>query len=187
MNRPTAFRQFGSRAGLLLFLMLMAATLGACSSDSGASQTPDDKASSRPEAPTVELTGLNKDLLETSTIDKPILYSFWASWCGYCQNEIPMIDALYPEYKDRVEFVSINITHQDSMDGVRGFVDKHGLSMPVYLDMDGIASSSFGVLSVPTVVLVDQDGLLADKKVGASAEADGEEYRRKLEELLAAP
>ncbi len=135
-------------------------------------------------APYVDLIerGTN-EWLETSSIDKPIIYSFWASWCGYCNEEIPALDDLYAEYQDRVEFISVNITYQDSLSGVNTFVDRHNIQMPIYLDLDSASSLALGVQSVPTVIIVDQDGYIVDRRLGATMNPT-ELYREKLDNLF---
>ena len=134
-------------------------------------------------APTAELLDLNNEVLNTATIDKPILYSFWASWCNYCQEEIPQINELYAKYGDQIEFVSVNITHNDTLDGAKKFISEKSLTMPVYFDIDGIASTKFGVLAVPTIVLVDGEGRFVERKVGPSNEGDLERIIESLEQV----
>ncbi|WP_438349348.1 TlpA family protein disulfide reductase [Paenibacillus sp. FA6] len=135
-------------------------------------------------APALQLVGINKEKLDTSTITKPVLYTFWASWCQYCNKEVPVLDDLYAEYKDQVEFVSVNVTTQDTLKDAKEFVEKHDLQMPVYLDVDGIAGDSLKVYNVPTVILVDADGVIVEQKLGASGELAAEEYRLKLDQML---
>lgn len=136
--------------------------------------------------PAFELAAIRSgdELLNTSDLDGPILYSFWASWCQYCQKEIPYIDSLYSEYSDEIAFISVNVTPDDSVEGARSFVEEHDLLMPTYFDLDGMASSSLGVLAVPTVVLVDREGRIVEKLIGPSAMQSGEEFVGKLEALI---
>ena len=109
-----------------------------------------------------------------------ILYNFWASWCNYCKEEIPQINELYAKYGDDVEFVSVNITHNDSLNGAKQFISDKNLTMPVYFDIDGIASTKFGVLAVPTIVLVDRNGKFVERKVGPSNDGDVERITESL-------
>ncbi|MBU5670217.1 TlpA family protein disulfide reductase [Paenibacillus brevis] len=166
-------------------LSLVAVIISGCS---GSSPTPvADVAKEQVEAvPGFELAAIRSgdELLNTSDIDGPILYSFWASWCNYCQKEIPYIDSLYSEYSDELSFISVNVTPDDSVDGARGFIEQYGLQMPAYFDLDGIASSSLGVLAVPTVVLVDRQGRIVEKLIGPSAMQSGEEFVGKLDALI---
>lgn len=137
-------------------------------------------------APAVELTGLDQAYLLTSDVEKPMMISFWASWCQYCNAEIPILDALYEEYKDRVEFVSINITYDDNVSGAKSFVAKHQLRMPVYLDVDAVASESFLIQAVPSIVTVDENGAIVTQRTGALGKQAEQFYREQMDLLLTA-
>ncbi|WP_059049870.1 TlpA family protein disulfide reductase [Paenibacillus senegalimassiliensis] len=166
-------------------LVLVTVIISGCS---GSSLTPVAEVSKEQvEAlPAFELAAIRSgdELLNTSDLDGPILYSFWASWCQYCQKEIPYIDSLYSEYSDEIAFISVNVTPDDSVEGARTFTEEHDLQMPAYFDLDGMASNSLGVLAVPTVVLVDREGRIVEKLIGPSAMQSGEEFVSKLESLI---
>ena len=166
----------------ILLLVCLSSLLAACSGEEAETTVDASKAASNEEqlAPTVELLNLENETLNTGTIDKPILYSFWASWCNYCKEEIPQINELYAKYGDDVEFVSVNITHNDSLKGAKQFISDKNLTMPVYFDIDGIASTKFGVLAVPTIVLVDRNGKFVERKVGPSNDGDVERITESL-------
>ena len=52
----------------------------------------------------------NKEIsIESITSGKPVFIMYWASWCPDCQKQLPIIKKLYDEYKDRIEFILINI------------------------------------------------------------------------------
>jgi len=62
----------------------------------------------------------NKEIsIESITSGKPVFIMYWASWCPDCQKQLPIIKKLYDEYKDRIEFILINI-----VDGERETQDK---------------------------------------------------------------
>ncbi|MER1986228.1 MAG: TlpA disulfide reductase family protein [Solibacillus sp.] len=164
-----------------VLLTCLSALLVACS---GEKAEPAPTSNEEQLAPTVELLNLDNETLNTATIDKPILYSFWASWCNYCQEEIPQINELYAQYGNEVEFVSVNITHNDSLNGAKQFISDKSLTMPVYFDIDGIASTKFGVLAVPTIVLVDRDGNFVERKVGPSNDGDVERITQSLKDVV---
>jgi thiol-disulfide isomerase/thioredoxin len=135
-------------------------------------------------APIIQLTNMNGQSFDSSTISKPMFVSFWASWCSFCKQEMPIIESMYHEYKDSVEFVSINLTHQDSESSARVLVKLQDYQMPIYLDPDGNVSDLFGVISLPTVVLIDQNGNIVQKTIGSSGKSAEEKFKKQLEDLL---
>lgn len=60
---------------------------------------------------------------------KPIFVNFWATWCAPCIAEMPSIDKLYMDYKDKVNFV---IVSNESKALTDAFLEKQGLNLPVY-------------------------------------------------------
>jgi len=78
----------------------------------------------------------------------PVFLYFWASWCQPCREEAPIIQRLWPEYRDRgYTFVGVNII--DSEDAAREFIDEFGLSFPMVRDVDGAVYLDYGVYGVP--------------------------------------
>lgn len=78
----------------------------------------------------------------------PVFLYFWASWCQPCREEAPIIERLWPEYRDRgYTFVGVNII--DSEDAAREFIDEFGLSFPMVRDVDGAVYLDYGVYGVP--------------------------------------
>ncbi|MFH0999796.1 MAG: TlpA disulfide reductase family protein [Bacteroidota bacterium] len=72
----------------------------------------------------------NDQLIRLSDLkDKPVFINIWASWCAPCIAEMPSIDKLYADYKDKVHFV---IATYETKNLVNSFLLKHDLSFPVY-------------------------------------------------------
>jgi thiol-disulfide isomerase/thioredoxin len=135
-------------------------------------------------APIIQLTDMNGQAIDSSTVSKPMFVSFWASWCSYCKQEMPIIEAMYHEYKDSVEFVSINMTHQDAESSARVYVKLKDYQMPVYLDHKGNVSDSFDIISLPTAVFIDRNGNIVRRIVGSSGENAEETFKKQLDDLL---
>jgi len=93
---------------------------------------------------------------------KPIIINFWATWCPYCVDEMPLFEEYYNMYKDDIHFLMV-----DSVDGEREtrekgekFIKDNGYTFPVYYDMDFDASTTYQTYSLPTSVFIDKDGYL---------------------------
>lgn len=94
-------------------------------------------------------------------IDKPTLINFWASWCPPCKGELPYFQKAYEEYGDRVNFVMLNATlsrPSETLDQALAYIEEEGYSFPVYFDQDYANQTTFSVTSLPSTLLLDEDG-----------------------------
>jgi len=90
---------------------------------------------------------------------KPVLIIFSTTWCTFCLQEIPHFKSLYATYaKQGLEVVNIDI--QESKEKVAKFAAKHELPYRTLLDRDGTVSGVYEVRGVPTLILVDKNGLI---------------------------
>lgn len=180
--------QTWNRRGWIIAILLMIFVLGACSNveeKSSPPQSPPQASSeNRTETADFKLQGLNDKTIDSSIVNKPMFLSFWATWCHFCKEEMPYIDKLAQEYEGRVEFAAINLTHLDSVKDVEAYVQKNKYQIPIYLDQDGQVTNSFRVLSTPTFILLDHQGNLAYKKIGAAGENGTQAYRDILDNLI---
>lgn len=94
-----------------------------------------------------------------------VLLDFWATWCGPCHVQAEILAPLYEEYRDR-GFSIFSIDLGEEEDTVRAFVQKNPLPYPVLMDPDGEVSDRFGVLALPTVIVVDRQGKIAFSRGG---------------------
>lgn len=98
--------------------------------------------------------------------------SLWATWCGPCKRELPMLQQMADE---GVQVVGMNIG--DSADSVDAFLSDLGVTFPNYIDVDGELLSGLDVPSVPaTMIVVDGE---------PTWENLGEVSREAIEEALA--
>ena len=113
-------------------------------------------------APDFVLTDLNgqKFRLSDHKGKKPVLLIFSTTWCTYCQAEIPHFKSLHASYAQLgLEIVNIDI--QESKEKVAKFVAKQQLPYRTLLDEDGTVSGVYEVRGVPTMILVDKNGMIA--------------------------
>lgn len=90
---------------------------------------------------------------------RPVLIIFSTTWCTFCVQEIPQFKTLHATYaKQGLEVVNIDI--QESKEKVDKFAAKHELPYRTLLDLDGAVSAAYGVRGVPTLILIDKNGLI---------------------------
>ncbi len=90
---------------------------------------------------------------------RPVLIIFSTTWCTFCKAEIPHFKAIYDAYtKQGVEIVNIDI--QESKEKVSKFAAQNQLPYRVLLDEDGTVSGIYDILGVPSMVLIDKNGMI---------------------------
>lgn len=98
---------------------------------------------------------------------KPLFINFFASWCPPCNAEAPDIAKAYQQYGDKVTFIGINLTNQDTVAKAETFMKKYGIQYPVLVDKNGQTGSLYKVLAIPTSLFVNKDGLIVARYSGA--------------------
>jgi len=108
------------------------------------------------------------------------LLDFWATWCVGCIGATPRLNRLHAEYGPRgFSVVSLN-QEPDDRPQVAKVVRERDIAYPVLID-PGTVAAAYGVGALPTVVLVDADGIIRARHTGAIAEST---LRREIEALL---
>jgi cytochrome c biogenesis protein CcmG/thiol:disulfide interchange protein DsbE len=94
----------------------------------------------------------------------PTVLNVWGSWCGPCQEEIPILRSFYAKAKGKVSLVGVDVEEAHIKDG-RTFVERNGILWPNLYDEDGSSRKYFG-LGVPVTWFISPDGSIAGKKIG---------------------
>jgi len=94
----------------------------------------------------------------------PAVVNVWGSWCGPCQDEIPLFVDFYNRAKDNLVLLGIDV--EEAQIGVgQHFVKTHGMTWPNLIDPDGRTASTIGP-GVPITYFVDAKGVTVYKKIG---------------------
>lgn len=86
-----------------------------------------------------------------------VMINFWATWCGPCRQEMPLLDELYGRYQ-RVGFQLLGVNIDDDSDKAMDMVKELGVSFPVLFDSDKSVSRRYAVEAMPVTILVDRSG-----------------------------
>ena len=122
-----------------------------------------------PLAPDFTLTQLNGEPLTLSSYrGKVVLLDFWATWCVPCREEIPRFVELQDKYRERGLRI-IGVSMDDSVDPVRPFAQQFHINYPVVMGNAKLGEEYGGVLGLPIAFLLDQDGRIVKKHIGATA------------------
>ena len=113
---------------------------------------------------------------------QPVLINFWASWCGPCRFEMPMLMEAYDRYSsEELVILGVNFTERDSMEEVETFVNELDISFPILLDVDGhVSTDSYGMIGLPMSVFVDRGGIVKRVVIGPITDNEIDEFMREI-------
>jgi peroxiredoxin len=106
---------------------------------------------------------------------KKVMLNFWATWCPPCKAEMPAMQQLYEKSGSSYEILAINI---DPENDVGGFVNEYELTFPILLDKTGAVNSEYGIISIPTTFLIDENGKMQKKHIGMMTLEQMEEFMK---------
>jgi len=90
---------------------------------------------------------------------RPVVLNFWASWCGPCEDEGPMLKSAHERFGDRVHFVGVDI--RDARGDALEFVERYGLDYEHVRDERLEIYNDYGLTGQPETFLIDADGRIA--------------------------
>ena len=118
-------------------------------------------------SPDFSLTDLNGKEVEIKQFKgKVIFLNFWATWCGPCKEEMPGLEVLHQQFREK-NFVLLTISvDYEGIKPVQEFINKHQYTFPVLLDPQGETLDLFEVKGIPTTFLIDKKGKMVGKAIG---------------------
>jgi peroxiredoxin len=103
-------------------------------------------------------------------LGQPVVLWFWAPWCGICAGQAPDVRALADDYAGTVSVVGV-AGLDDSVEAMRGFIDRHGLQDVTHLaDPDGTVWRLYEVTAQSTFVILDETGAVVERGIRGTAE-----------------
>ncbi len=114
---------------------------------------------------------------------KVIILDFWASWCGPCRKELPELQKIHNDYKDR-DFLLLAVNVGEGRQKAAAFLEQMRLDVPVALDTQGAVFGSYSATSLPTLLLIGKDGTIEAVHVGYAPGVE-RTLRREIDRLLA--
>ncbi len=88
---------------------------------------------------------------------KVVLLNFWATWCGYCVEEMPDLVKLQNDFGAR-GFTVLALDMGESAEQAASFAVEHGLNFPIVLDTEITTAQKYGIVGIPVSILLDSTG-----------------------------
>jgi cytochrome c biogenesis protein CcmG, thiol:disulfide interchange protein DsbE len=117
-------------------------------------------------APDFTLTDLDGRPVRLADLrGRPVIVNFWASWCGPCIEEFPLLrDAALAHADDGLAIVGI--VYHDRVEAARAFMDRHGGTWPAAMDPGDTVANAYGMLGPPQTYFIGRDGRVVARQIG---------------------
>ncbi len=125
-------------------------------------------------------TGVNVRLAEQH--GQVVMLNFWASWCGPCRQEMPLLDGIAKKY-GKMGFVLYGINVEQDNTDAKKMLKELGVVFPILFDTESKLSSLYSVEAMPTSVMIDKKGQIRYIDKGYKT-GDEDKYRAQIMELI---
>lgn len=138
--------------------------------------------------PSVSIKTLEKEVIDAAQLSndgKPMVISFWATWCKPCQRELDAINEVYEEWVEEtgVKVYAISIDDSRNVSRVAPLVNGKAWEFDVLLDTNSDLKRALGVGTIPHTFLIDGEGKIISQHTGYS-DGDEEELYEHIQELV---
>ncbi|MFC0559810.1 thiol-disulfide oxidoreductase ResA [Halalkalibacter alkalisediminis] len=100
---------------------------------------------------------------------KGVFLNFWGTYCPPCVKEMPIMEELYTEYKEKgVEIIAVNAAEPGLT--VERFAERYGLTFPIAIDKGRDVIDAYGISPLPTTILIDEHGTIVRVHQGGMTE-----------------
>jgi peroxiredoxin len=111
-----------------------------------------------------------------------VMVNFWATWCGPCQQEMPLLDQMYKKFKP-VGFTLIGVNVDKDAPPVKDLLARKPVSFPVLLDPTNAVSKAYHLDEMPSSVIIDKTGTIRYVHRGYKP-GDENEYQDRIRQLI---
>src|SRR5690625_452698 len=94
------------------------------------------------------------------------MLNFWGTWCAPCREEMPYMESLYPDYKEKgVQIVAVNLDQSELK--VDQIIEEFNLTFPVPHDVRDEVRELYGIVPLPSTVFINTEGIIHEYVIGA--------------------
>ena len=111
-----------------------------------------------------------------------VMINFWASWCGPCRQEMPLLEEMYKKYSD-LGFVLLGVNVEEDSSKASELLREVSVSFPVLFDNKNDVTKLYKVVAMPSTVMVDRDGKMRFLHRGYLPGYEAE-YIKEIKELV---
>jgi len=166
-----------TRLNATLFGRLLSAALAVCFAGQLAAAAPSGPA---PDFTLKSRSGENIKLSELR--GQVVMINFWASWCGPCRQEMPLLDQLYQRYQP-MGFTLLGVNVEEDGTAADKVLKEIPVSFPVLYDSKNQVSERYQVSAMPSTFLIDRDGQVRYLHKGYQPGYE-ETYQQQIRELV---
>lgn len=116
------------------------------------------------------ITTLGEKVTLSDFRGKSVVVNFWASWCGPCVNEMPLINRVFQDNESDVVTLFVNVG--ESKGTVNEFLTQQQFDFPVIIDVTGKISGMYAVTGLPVTYILDDEGKVAHSIIGEISSED---------------
>ena len=102
-----------------------------------------------------------------------VMINFWASWCGPCRQEMPLLESIYKKY-NKMGFTLLGVNVEPDSQAANEWLKATPVSFPILYDKDSKVSQMFKVSGMPTTVIIDRKGNLRWRHISYKPGDEGE-------------
>jgi peroxiredoxin len=88
-----------------------------------------------------------------------VMINFWASWCGPCRQEMPLLEGIYKKY-NKMGFTMLGVNVEPDSNAANDWLKATPVSFPILYDRDSKVSKLYDVAGMPSTVIIDRNGKL---------------------------
>jgi peroxiredoxin len=111
-----------------------------------------------------------------------VMINFWASWCGPCRQEMPLLESIYQKY-NRMGFTMLGVNVEPDSKAADEWLKQTPVSFPILYDRDSKVSKLYNVAGMPSTVIIDRHGNLRKLHRGYQP-GDENEYLDSIRALI---